>query len=119
MDMSRPPAVNSVAERIGAGFDGTKEIVAVLVGQHTAAAAEVGVDGSDVGVVPMTVASAGIGLPDFDKSIADRASIAVEDITMNNGLFADRLAGFGVVKDEIVVERPKLLGRERRAGHFR
>src|ERR1700751_84935 len=101
MNMRRPPAVYPVSERVGARFDGAEEIVTVVVSQHPAAAAEVGADWRDVGVVPLTVASARIGLPDFDKGIADRASIAVQDITMDDRLFADRLARFCVVKNEI------------------
>src|SRR5215471_1741450 len=119
MDMSRPPAVDPVAERVSAGFDGTEEIVAVVVSQHSAAAAEVGIDRSDMSIVAMAVASARIRLPDLHEGIADRTPVAVQNITMDDDLFVDRLASFGVVENEIVVERTEFLWHEHRAGHFR
>src|SRR5215475_5975984 len=103
MDVGCPPAVDPVAERIGAGFDGTKEIVTIVVSQRSTAAAEVGIDRSNVGVVAMAIASTRIGLPDLDKCIADRAPIPVQDITVDDNLLADRLARFCVVENEIVV----------------
>src|SRR6516162_2038810 len=58
MDVGWPPAVDPIAERVGAWFDGTEEIVAAVVRQHPTAAAEVRVDRSNICVVTMAVASA-------------------------------------------------------------
>src|SRR5215471_15895167 len=104
MDVGWPPAIDPIAERVRTRFDGTEEIVAVFVRQHPTAAAEVRVDRSNIGVVTMAVASAGIGLPHLDQGIADRLSIAVEDMTMNDDLFTYRGACLGVVKNEVVIK---------------
>src|SRR6516162_6697013 len=119
MDVGWPPAIDPIAERVGTRFDGTEEIVAAVVRQHPTAAAEVRVDRSNIGVITMAVASARIGLPYLDQGIADRLSVAVEDMTMNDDLFTDRVTGLGVVKNEVVIKRPELVRREHWARHFR
>src|SRR5258708_36221926 len=99
--MGRTPAVDTIAKRIGARLDRAEEIITIVVRQHPAAAAEVGIDRRNVGVVAMAIAAAGVGLPDLDESIADRMAIAVDDVAMNDGLLADRLAVRGVVSGEV------------------
>src|SRR5258705_2822106 len=87
MDVGRPPAVNAISKRVRAGLDRPEEVVATLIGQHSAAAAEIRVDWSDVGVVAVAVASAGIGLPYLHERVGYRLAIAVEYVALDDRLF--------------------------------
>src|SRR5258707_4815036 len=71
MDVGRSPAVDAIPKGVCAGLDRSEEVIAPLIGQHPAAATEVRVDRSDIGVVAVAVASAGIGLPYFDEGIGN------------------------------------------------
>ena len=109
MDVGRPPAVNAISKRVCAGLDRPKEVIAALIGQHPTAATEIGIDRSDIGVIAVAVASSGIGLPYFDKRVGHRLAIAVEHVAVNDRLFADRFALFGVIENEIVIERTEFV----------
>src|SRR2546425_12819108 len=109
MDVGRPPAVNAISKRVCAGLDRPEEVIASLIGQHPAAATEIRVDWSDIGVVAVAVASAGIGLPYLDERVGYRLAIAVEYVAVNDGLLTDRPALFGVIEDEIVIERTEFV----------
>src|SRR4051812_23623522 len=110
--MGRAPAVDAIAEGVGARLDGAEEIIAVVVGHGAAAAAEIGIDRCDIGVVAMTVTAAGIGLPDLDQRVANGAAVAVEDMAVDDGLFTDRLAVLGVVQEQVVIECAQLVAGE-------
>src|ERR1700704_2372267 len=116
MDVGRPPTVDAIAKRIGARLDGPKEVIAVLIRDHPAAAAEIGIDRRNISIVAMTIAAAGIGLPHLDKRIGHRPAVAIEHMSVDDGLFADRLTLLGIVEDEVVIERTEFLGRKYRAG---
>src|SRR6267154_611053 len=118
MDMGRPPAVDAIPERVGAGLDGPEEVIAPVIGQHPAAATEIRIDRRDIGVVAVAVASAGIGLPDFNERVGYRLAVAVEDIAVDDRLLADRLALLGIIEDEIVIERTEFIGRKDRSGYL-
>src|SRR5258708_975813 len=118
MDVGRPPAVDAIPERVCAGLDGPEEVIAPFIGQHPAAATEIRIDRRDIGVVAVAVASTGVGLPYFDKRVGYRLAIAVEHIAVDDRLLADRLALFGIIEDEIVIERTEFAGREYRTGYF-
>src|SRR6476620_6936514 len=87
MDVGRPPAVDAIPKRVCAGLDRPKKIIAPLIGQHPTASTEIRVDRSDIGVVAVTVASAGIGLPYFDERVGYRLAIAVEYVAVDDRLF--------------------------------
>ena len=57
----------------------------------------------------MAVASASVGLPYLDERVGDRLAIAVEYIAVDDRLLADRLALFGIIEDEIVIERTEFV----------
>ena len=86
-----------------------KAVVAVLVGDRAAAAAEIGVDRREVGVVLVAVAAAGIGLPELDQRVRHAAAVLVQHPAVHDDALADRLAGLGVVQDQVVVERAELV----------
>src|SRR6478735_9912463 len=119
MDVGRPPAVDAIAKRVCAGLDRAEEVIAALIGQHPAAAAEIRVDRSDIGVVAVAVTSAGVGLPYLDERVGYRLAIAVEHVAVDDRLLADRLALFGIIEDEIVIERTEFVRLKYRAGYLR
>src|ERR1700730_4090188 len=118
MDVSGSPTVDAVPEWIRARLDRSKEVIAPFVGQHSAAPTEIWIDRCDVSVVAMAIASAGIGLPHFDEGIGYRLTIAIEHVAVDDRLFANRLTLFGVVENEVVIERTEFVRRKCRAGHF-
>ena len=71
----------------------------MLVCQHPAAAAEIRVYRRDISVVSMAIASTRIRLPHFDERVGYRATVAIENVAVDDGLFANGVAGFGVVMD--------------------
>ena len=109
MDVGRPPAVDAIPKRVCAGLDRPEEVIAPLIGQHPTASTEIRVDRSDISVVAVAVASTRIGLPHFDKRVGYRSAIAVEYIAVDDRLFADRFALFGVIENEIVIERTEFV----------
>src|SRR6266478_5638014 len=119
MDMGWPPAVDVIAKRISARFDRSKKVITVLVSQHSPATAEISVYRRDIGVVAMAIASTGIRLPHFDERVGHRLTVAIENVAVDDGLFADRFTGFGVIIDQIIIERTKFVRRKYRTGHFR
>ena len=76
--MRRPPAVDEVAEQVGARLHGAEEIIAFGIGQRTAAPAEIGVDRRHVPVVHVAIAPARIRLPDLDEGVRHAAPVLVE-----------------------------------------
>ena len=119
MNVGWPPAVDTISKGISARFDRSKKVIAVHVGQHPPATAEIGVDGGDISVVAMAIASTRIRLPHFDQRVGHRLTVAIENIAMNDGLFSDRFTGLGLIIDQIIIERTKFVGRKCRTGHFR
>ena len=103
----------------GPGLMVAKRVVAVGVGQHAATAAEVGVEGADVLVLLVSVAAAGVGLPDLDQRVFQRPAELIVHVAVDDDPLADRHAALGVVEDQVVVERAELVGAKDRRGHFR
>ena len=116
VDVRRAPVVDPVPPGVGAGLHGAEVVVAVLVGQRPAAAAEVRVDRREVGVLLVAVAAAGVGLPELDQGVRHRPPALVEDAAVHDDPLADRLAAVRVVADEVVVERAEVGMAERRPG---
>src|SRR5438128_191194 len=119
MDVGWPPAVDVIAKGISARFDRSKKVIAVFVSQHSPAAAEIRVYRRDIGIVAMAIASTRIRLPHLDERVGHRLTVAIENVAVDDGLFANRFAGFGVVINQIIIERTKLVTSKRRTGHFR
>jgi len=61
-----------------------------LIGDRPAAAAEVRVDRSEIVVVLVPVTPAGIGLPEFDQYIGDRAPTSIQHLTVDDDPLANR-----------------------------
>src|SRR5712672_501078 len=91
----------------------------MLVCQHPPAAAEIRVYRRDIGVVAMAIASTRIRLPHLDERVGYRLTVAIENVAVDDGLLANCFAGFGVIINQIIIERTKLVARKRRTSHFR
>ncbi len=119
MDVRRPPAIDVVAPRIGPRLHRAEIVVARLIGQRAAAAAEIGIDRREIGVLLVPVATAGIGLPELHQRVRHAAPGLVQHAAMHHDPFADGIAVLGVVADQVVVERPDVVMTEHRTGDFR
>ena len=119
VDVRRSPVVDAVAPGVGAGADRAVGVVAVLVGQHAAAAAEVRVERADVLVLLVAIAAAGIGLPDLDQRVLHRTVELVAHEAVHDDALADRQAVLRCVHDQVVVARAQLVGTEHRRRDFR
>ena len=88
VDVRRPEdADQGVRDRL----DGAEIVIAVLVAQRAPAAAEVGIDRSQIGVLLVAIAAGGIGLPDFDQRVSNRRAGAVIDMPFHHDALPARL----------------------------
>ena len=119
VDVRRAPVVDAVAPRVGARLDRAVEVVAVVVGQRAAAAAEIRVDRRDVAVLLVPVAAAGVRLPHLDQRIGHGPAISSRTWpwTMIRSPIGKPI--LRVIHDEVVVERTELVVREHRPGDLR
>src|SRR5258708_19377023 len=104
MNGGRPPAVDAIWKGISARFDRSKKVIAVHVGQHPPATAEIGIDGGDISVVAMAIASTRIRLPHFDQRVGHRLTVAIENIALNYGLFSDRFSGLVLIIVHTIID---------------
>ena len=116
MNMRRTPVAGLVTPRVGAGLDSAKTVIAVFIGQHPAAAAEVRVNRGQILIFFMSVAAAGIGLPDFHQGVFHRSAKTIAHVTVHNDPLANRQAFFGVIKDKIVIQRAQIVTAKDRPG---
>ncbi len=96
-----------------------KVVVAGVVGQRAAAAAEIRIDRRQIGVLLVPVAAAGIGLPELDQRVRHAAAGLVEHAAVDDDALADGIAVLGVIADQVVVERPEIVVAEHRSGDLR
>ena len=66
----------------------------------------------------MAISAPGVGLPHFNQRIFQRAAEAIAHVAMNDDAFANRQTVFGVVEDQVVIQRAEILLGEDRAGDF-
>src|SRR6185369_1640435 len=90
VNMGRPPRVVVIAPRVGAGSEGEKPILAALVGEHAAGAGEIGIERGVVLIDVVDVASAGVGLPDFEQGVGYRPAGVIENPAGHDDALADR-----------------------------
>ena len=69
-----------------------KPVAPVLVRDHASAAAEIRVDGCEIGFLLMPIAAARIGLPEFEQRAWNRAGVLVENATIDDDPLADGVA---------------------------
>jgi hypothetical protein len=119
MNVGWPPIVDAVRPWIGAGLDGAKPVAPFLVRDHASAAAEIGIEGSQIGLLPVAIAPACIGLPELHQSVVHGTGVFVQHAAIDDDALADRVSGFGVVADQIVIERAELIVAEHRPRHLR
>src|SRR5690606_24157054 len=120
VDVGGTPVVDAVRPRIGAGLDGAEGIGAVLVGDDTAAAAEIRIERCQIAFLPVPVAAAGIGLPYLDQRARNAPAALVEHAAIDDDALADgAFARPGEIVDEVVVEFAQHVVAENRPGDFR
>src|SRR4029077_11466482 len=90
VDMLRPPRIMMIAPRIRAGLHRHEAIRAVDIGHHSANPGEVRIERRFVLIAVVSIAACGVGLPNFDETLRNRAAILVEHETRDNDTFAER-----------------------------
>lgn len=88
------PGVVVIAPGVGTRADGDEVVAALLISERVAATGEVGIERSVVLIHAVLIPAGGVGLPDFDESVRDRASVFVKDATADDNAFTER---FGVM----------------------
>src|SRR5580658_438390 len=106
MDVSGAPAVDEVSKRVRAWLDCSEKIMTVIVSDHSSAAAEIRIDRRFESIVPVAIATAGVGLPNLDESSRNRTSVFIQHEAVNDNALPNRVAVFRVVKNQVVIERP-------------
>ena len=67
----------------------------------------------------MPVAAARVSLPDFDQRIFHRPAKPIANVAVHDNPLANRQAVFGVVEDQVVIQRAEIVAAEHRAGDLR
>src|SRR5690606_9582078 len=99
----RTPVIGTIAPGIGARLDGAEHVTPITIGQGTADTTEVGVQGSQVAVILVTVPAAGVGLPDLDQGIGHGLTVLIKHTTVNNDALTDRQRTGVEVQQQVVV----------------
>src|SRR6185437_8251915 len=92
MNMRRTPGVMVISPRIRTGLDGDESVVAGSVRLRAARSGKIRIQRRRMLVAHMDVAAAGIGLPKLDQRIRNAPAILIQDMTMDDDAFAERLA---------------------------
>ena len=119
MDVSGSPTVDEVSKRVRARLDCSEKIMTVIVGDHSSATAEIRIDRRVESIVPVAIATAGVGLPNLDKSSRNRTSVFIQHEAVNDNALPNRVAVFRVVKNQVIIERPEFIWSELRTRDFR
>ena len=119
MDMVRPPAIGMVAPRVRARLDGIELVAPLRIGNAAPAAPEVRVQRRVVLVVLVDIASGGVGLPDLDQRVGQRATIFVQHPAGDDDALAQRLAIDPRILRHVVIQRANALMAVDRSGQFR
>ena len=117
MNMRGAPGVVMIAPGIGAGANGDEAKISVFISEHVPGAGKVRIERSVMLVYGVVVTPGGIGLPDFDESVGDGASVFIEYAAADDDALAER--GCGVLLGEIAglgVDHGRV---KNRAGDFR
>ncbi|MNS73511.1 hypothetical protein D3C72_1069540 [compost metagenome] len=115
--MGRPPVIDAVRPGISARLDGLEPVITVLVRDRAADAAEIRIDGGEIGFLLVAIPPAGIGLPEFHERVIHAAAALVQYPAVNQNARANgHLAGAGIVEDEIVIQRVQHAMAENRPG---
>jgi hypothetical protein len=113
VDVVGTPGVVVIAPRVCARLDRHEAVAAVAIGEHPAEAVEVRIERRVVLIAFVVVAPAGVGLPQLEHRVGDRAIGLVGDLAGDDDPLALRLAG-GVARH---VDRARVRARrEHRAG---
>jgi len=91
MDMGRSPGVVMVAPGVSAWANGGEAVLAILIGQTAAGPAKVGVERRVVLIDPVEVAAAGVGLPNLDQGIGNRAIVFIQHAAGDDDPLANHL----------------------------
>ncbi len=108
MDVVWPPCVRVISPGIRARFDGVKFIIALGIGQTATCAEKIGVERRGVLVYFVDVPPGGVGLPNFEERVFERAAKFVGNFSVDDNSFAERLAIFSGVFGQIVVVFAKI-----------
>jgi len=111
------PGVVVIAPGIFAGLDGDETVAALVVGEGVAAAGEVGVERGLMLIAAVKITAGGVGLPEFDEGVRDRAAVFIEDAAADDDAFAEGFAGG--LASEVAGFDVDEFGAEGRAGDFR
>ena len=119
VDMSWSPVIHPVRPGIGAWFDCLEGVKPVFICYRSAASAKVGIKRSDVTFFFMAVASASIGLPEFEQRASNADPALIQHPAMDQNPLANcHFARLGEVDDQIVVVGPQNVVPENRTGQF-
>src|SRR5713226_5301674 len=118
MNMRGTPGIDGIAPGIGAWLDRVKMVTPFGIGNRAATAPEVRIDRREIGVPLVSVATTRIRLPDLDECCWYWSVGLVQHTTVHDNAFANWIAGFGVIANEIAVERPDFVMSKHRPRYF-
>jgi hypothetical protein len=102
--VGRAPGVVVVLPRVCPRLDRHEAVAALLVGEASSCPREVGVERRGVPVELVGVVSRGVGLPDLDQAVSDRAAVAVQYSPRDEDSLPQGLAC--VLASQVVIQLP-------------
>src|ERR687896_1529129 len=104
MYVRRSPGVVMVLPRVRSRLDRHEPVAALVVGEASARAGEVGVQWGGVAIQVVGVAPGGVGLPDLYQAAPNRAAVAVQHSPRDDDPLPQRLAR--VLAGQVVIPLP-------------
>src|SRR5690606_38382475 len=112
--------IDAIGPWIGAGLYRAEPVAAFFIGNRASAAAEIRVERRKIGVLLVAIASTGIGLPELDQRVRNRAAVFVQNAPIDDDTRADgAFTRLGVIDGQVVVQLAQHGMAEGWAGHFR
>src|SRR5262245_21757160 len=101
MNVRGPPCVGVIEPGVGARLYRDETVAPLAVGQCPAGPREIWIERRGVAVDTMCVSAGGIGLPDFHECIRNRPAVLIQDTSLHDDPFAERLTR--VLSREVVI----------------
>lgn len=109
MDMCWMLVVGLVVSGVGVGFDGVKIVIVVFIGKYLVVVVKVWVNWCQILIFFMLVVIVSIGLLDFYQCIFYWLVEFIVYVIVDDDLFVDRQVFFGIVQDQVIIQRVEVV----------
>src|SRR6478672_7689507 len=112
-----PPRIGVVLPRVSSGLYRGEAVIAIMVSQYAARAAEVWIEGRRMIVAIMAITSSSIGLPDLDQRMWNRPAVVVQYPAAHDDALPERFSR--VLPRQVGIGGSNCIGPKDRPCYFR